>query len=129
MSKLVFNFPKKVIKEVVERSHKEIYEGPFTIDTVRDFDLSVVKSTATASFTVDWIVKLKSSITGKLTPLIEQKKLKIDVDKIMLGKINVTQLTLWVLSKINISNLEVEGKTVTIGFEELICHHKQSLKV
>lgn len=116
MSKLVFNFPKKVVKEVVEHSHKEIYEGPFTIDTVRDFDLTVVKSNATATFTVDWAVNLKSSLTGKLTPLIEQKKLKIDVDKIKLGKINVTKLTLWVLSQFKISNLKIEGKTITIGF-------------
>jgi hypothetical protein len=116
MSKLVFNFPKKVVNEVVERSHGELSEGPFTIDTVRDFDLTVVKSNATATFTVDWAVNLKSTLIAKLTPLIEQNKLKIDVDKIKLGKINVTKLTLWVLSQFKISNLKIEGKTVTISF-------------
>lgn len=114
LSKLEFNFPKKIVKEVVETTYGD--KDAFFIDTVRNFSLFVEKSVFNANFTVDWVVNLNSTISGKLTPDTDNEKLAVEVDKIMLGKINVTQVTLWILKKANITGLEIDGKTVTINF-------------
>lgn len=114
LSKLEFNFPKEVVQEVVESSHGN--EGVFKIDTVKDFSLFVEKSVFKANFTVDWVVNLNSTVVGKLRPDVDNQKLAVDVDKITLGKINVTKVTLWVLKKANITGLQIDGNTVTINF-------------
>jgi hypothetical protein len=118
MSKFNFNFPKKIIKEVVEASHPQQgqVKGAFKIETVRDFKLNIIKSKFESSFTLDWAIALPASVSGMIIPDIEKQVLTIDIDKIKLGKLNVTKLTLLVLKKANIEGLKIEGTKVTIGF-------------
>lgn len=118
MDQLVFNFPKKVVRMVLEQTYPEEAPIRVPVDTIKDFDLTVVKSQVNADFKVRFLTDIKAHFSGKLKPLLDTQKLEINVQKIKLGVVNVTKLTLWILKKVNIHGVAIDtkNKKVTISF-------------